>query len=432
MEGKNSESQDKKKQETGKGKTDWNIRPYLAPALLTFIVFCLCATVFFLMYRFSSVRAGWDKVMGVLQPVIIGIMIAYLINPIMVFFERHMNRLLSKKMKNEKKQNKISRVVGTFGALIVFLLIIFILLEMLIPQLVKSITGFTATLPQQVDNFIQWFDSIISKDDKRAVMLEEAMRNGTEFVQNWFKSTVLPDIQKYITGLTSGIISLAKVLLNAVVGLAIAVYLLLDKERFIGQFKKILYAVFPARKANVLIDTMRKSHEIFGGFISGKILDSAIIGVLCYIGLTILQMPYTLLVSVIVGVTNVIPFFGPFIGAVPGAIIILLGSPIQGLYFILFVFLLQQLDGNVIGPKILGDSTGLSSFWVVFAILVGGGLFGFAGMLLGVPTFAVIYFIIGKVIGYILRKRKLPQDTATYIKADSVDTKTNEIIFKED
>ena len=161
-----------------------------------------------------------------------------------------------------------------------------------------------------------------------------------------------------------------------------SVYLLIGKETFVGQGKKIVYAVLPSKYGNVVIHTMRITNQMFGGFVSGKILDSVIIGVICYVGLMILGMPYSLLVAVIVGVTNVIPFFGPFIGAVPSFILIALAEPVKGLYFLIFVLALQQVDGNIIGPKILGDSTGLSSFWVVFAILVGGGLFGFMGMLL--------------------------------------------------
>lgn len=171
----------------------------------------------------------------------------------------------------------------------------------------------------------------------------------------------------------------------------------------------------------MLLHLTIKSNEIFGGFIIGKIIDSAIIGVLCFVGLSMLKMPYTLLVSVIVGVTNVIPFFGPYIGAIPSAVLIMLTDPKMGIYFILFILVLQQLDGNVIGPKILGDSTGLSAFWVVFAILLGGGLFGVIGMILGVPTFAVIYYIINMLINHMLEKKKLPIDTAAYGEMSYVD-----------
>ena len=164
----------------------------------------------------------------------------------------------------------------------------------------------------------------------------------------------------------------------------------------------------------MVLHITRKSNEIFGGFIIGKIIDSAIIGVLCFIGITILDMPYILLVSVIVGVTNVIPFFGPYIGAIPSTILIALADPLKGLYFLIFIIALQQLDGNVIGPKILGNSTGLSAFWVVFSILLGGGLFGFIGMIIGVPTFAVIYYIVKMVVEEKLKKKKLPPDTEHY------------------
>ncbi len=414
-----------------KEKANWNIKPYLALALLAFIVFCLCITVFFIIYRFEGVKAAWAKLTGVLQPIIFGMVIAYLINPVMKFIERNMEKALRKRVPDAGKRAKASRVVGTFGALVFFILIIFLLFAMMMPQLIKSVSGFVANLPAQMDSFLDWFESFVSGDNKSALMLEEAIRQGSEFFENWVKTSLLPDLQTYVAEFTSGVINVVKMLLNIVVGLIVAVYVLLSKEKFVGQFKKLTYAFLPARPANVIIDTVRKSNQIFGGFISGKILDSAIIGVLCYIVLCIMRMPYTLLVSVIVGVTNVIPFFGPFIGAIPGTIIIMLANPIQGLYFVIFVFLLQQLDGNIIGPKILGDSTGLSSFWVVFAILVGGGLFGFAGMLLGVPVFAVIYYIVGKVVKYILRKKKMPEDTDSYIQASGVNASTNNIEYKK-
>lgn len=431
MEEKKHDLKESAKTERKKEKANWNIKPYLAMALLTFIIVCLCMVVFFSMYRFDSVRSAWNKVMGVLQPIIIGFVIAYLINPIMKLIERNLDKALGKRMSNEKKRKKLARVVGTAGALVFFVLIIILLLEMVVPQLIRSISGMVATLPDQVDNLIKWVDDFMSGDSKNAEMIEEGIRKVSDYLSDWFQTSVLPDIQTYVTAVTGGLINVVKALLNVLVGLIIAAYLLFSKEKFIGQSKKIIYAVFPARQANVIIHTIHKSNEIFGGFISGKILDSAIIGVLCYIVLSIMRMPYTLLVSVIVGVTNVIPFFGPFIGGIPSAIIIALASPIQGLYFVIFVIVLQQLDGNIIGPKILGDSTGLSPFWVVFAILVGGGLFGFTGMLLGVPAFAVIYYIMSNVISYILRKRKLPEETSAYIDASSVDLKTNQLVYEE-
>ena len=224
---------------------------------------------------------------------------------------------------------------------------------------------------------------------------------------------------------------MVKLLFNTIIGLIVSVYVLMEKEKFIGQSKKIIYAIFKPERGNIIVRTVRKSNQIFGGFITGKILDSVIIGVICYVVLLIMNMPYTVLVSVIVGVTNVIPFFGPYIGAIPSFIIIALANPLQGLYFLIFIIILQQFDGNILGPKILGNSTGLSSFWVVFAILIGGGMFGVPGMILGVPTFAVIYYIVRNIVNYFLRKRSLPDKTDEYIMLVDIDTKTNAMNYKE-
>ena len=220
---------------------------------------------------------------------------------------------------------------------------------------------------------------------------------------------------------------------NVLIGIIISIYVLMSKEEFIGQSKKLMYALLPGKSANAVIHTVHKSNEIFGGFISGKLLDSLIIGILCFICLSLMKMPYTVLVSVIVGVTNVIPFFGPYLGAIPSAILIMLANPIQGVYFILFILILQQFDGNILGPAILGESTGLSSFWVVFAILVGGGIFGILGMIIGVPAFAVIFYVFRRTVNHILKKKQLPQDSGNYIKVEKLDVEKHILVdFPED
>lgn len=201
---------------------------------------------------------------------------------------------------------------------------------------------------------------------------------------------------------------------NILIGIIVSLYVLFSKEKFSAQAKKAVYALMSPAHANMAPHIVGKSNQIFSGFIIGKVIDSLIIGILCYIGTAMLKMPYAPAVSVIVGVTNVIPFFGPYIGAIPSIILIALVNPMKGVYFLVFILLLQQLDGNVIGPKILGDSTGLSAFWVVFAILLGGGLFGFIGMIMGVPTFAVIYYIIQMLINSKLEKKNLPTESEKY------------------
>ncbi|MDY5774522.1 MAG: AI-2E family transporter [Lachnospiraceae bacterium] len=409
-----------------KKQSHWNIRPYLAIALTAVLVICLCIVFFFLIYRYNGFAAGWKKLTAILQPIIIGIVIAYLINPIMVFFEKHLMRWIEPKMKKKVKAKKLCRGIATLGALAVFILIIVVLLVMLIPQLVESIQGVATTLPSEVQHLIDKTNKYLSSDSEAANFVEDTLIYATNYIKDWAMNDLLPKSNTYLTSITTGLINVFKVLLNIIVGLIVSVYLLFSKETFIGQFKKLNYALFKPKKANIVIQTARKSNEIFGGFISGKILDSMIIGIICYIVLLIMKMPYPVLVSVIVGVTNIIPFFGPFIGAVPSFIIIVLANPIQGLYFLIFVVILQQVDGNIIGPNILGDSTGLSPFWVIFSIMVGGGLFGFAGMLLGVPTFAVIYYIMQEILRYFLRKRDLPQDSSQYIELEKINVATNQ------
>ena len=415
-----------------KKSSHWNIRPYLAMGLTIFLVLSLCIVVFFLIYRYHGFAASWKRLISILQPIIIGIVIAYLINPIMMFFEKYLIRLIEPRMKKKDKAKKLCRSIATLGALAVFILIIALLLVMLIPQLVDSVQGLVTSLPGEVQEFINKMNKLVSEDSKAADALEDMLLHATDYLRDWAMNDLLPKSNRYLTSITTGLIGFFKVLLNIVVGLIVSVYLLFSKETFVGQFKKLTYAIFKPRKANIIIETARKSNEIFGGFISGKILDSAIIGVLCYVVLLIMKMPYPVLVSVIVGVTNVIPFFGPFIGAVPSFIIIVLSNPLQGLYFLIFVFILQQVDGNIIGPAILGDSTGLSPFWVVFAIMVGGGLFGFAGMLLGVPVFAVIYYILQRILYHFLRNKKLPEETESYIRLTEVDVKTNELRYPKE
>ena len=409
-----------------KKQSHWNIRPYLAIALTAVLVICLCIVFFFLIYRYNGFAAGWKKLTAILQPIIIGIVIAYLINPIMMFFEKHLMRWIEPKMKKKAKAKKLCRGIATLGALAVFILIIVVLLVMLIPQLVESVQGVATTLPSEVQHLIDKTNKYLSSDSEAANFVEDTLIYATNYIKDWAMNDLLPKSNTYLTSITTGLINVFKVLLNIIVGLIVSVYLLFSKETFIGQFKKLNYALFKPKKANIVIQTARKSNEIFGGFISGKILDSMIIGIICYIVLLIMKMPYPVLVSVIVGVTNIIPFFGPFIGAVPSFIIIVLANPIQGLYFLIFVVILQQVDGNIIGPNILGDSTGLSPFWVIFAIMVGGGLFGFAGMLLGVPTFAVIYYIMQEIMRYFLRKRDLPQDSSQYIELEKINVATNQ------
>lgn len=260
---------------------------------------------------------------------------------------------------------------------------------------------------------------------------EDIYNKALSHLEQWISTDLLSFMNVLLSSITTSIINIFSHLLNFIIGIIVSIYVLISKERFAGQGKKILYAVFKPNAANTVVTIMRQSNKIFGGFISGKLLDSLIIGILCYIGLSFLQMPYKELVSVIVGVTNIIPFFGPYIGAIPSAFLILLVSPRKCITFLIFVLILQQLDGNIIGPKILGDSTGLSAFWVVFSILLGGGLFGFIGMIIGVPTFAVLYYLIKTAVESRLKRKMLPVETLTYSDINYINDEDNQIVYLE-
>lgn len=423
------ERMERPKNGEGQEKKSWDLKQYVGIALVIFVTFCCCTLFFFLIYRYNGFTSFWRNLIRILQPVIIGLVLAYLLNPIMRFQERFYLEFLEARMKNNAKAKKTARGVAIIGSLAFLVGIFVLLIAAIVPAVIASIQSMAATLPDEVNNLIVWVNEFTKGDTEAAEVARQAIERASTAIQNFLEDDILTKVQAYLSSITSGVIYGVKFLINVLVGIIISVYVMASKETFAGQAKKIIYAMFKPVRANVIVETVRKSNDIFGGFISGKLLDSAIIGVLTYIVLAIMKMPDIVLVSVIIGVTNVIPFFGPFIGAIPSFIIIVLQDPVQGLYFLIFVVILQQVDGNIIGPKILGDSTGLSSFWVVFAILVFGGLWGFTGMLLGVPIMAVIYYIIEKSVGYFLRKRGLTEDTEKYVYLTGVDRDTNELIY---
>ena len=250
----------------------------------------------------------------------------------------------------------------------------------------------------------------------------------TARAETWLTNDLLPKINLLVASFSTGFMGALVFLKNFLIGAMISIYLLYGKESYVAQGKRLLYCLFSTQTTNNIIRDLQYVDKTFGGFIIGKVLDSLIIGILCYIGTTILNLPYALLVSVIVGVTNVIPFFGPYIGAVPSAVLILLVNPIQCIYFVIFILLLQQFDGNFLGPKILGGSTGLSSFMVIVAIMIGGGLFGVPGMIAGVPVFAVLYALIWRLINHSLNDKKMPAEEETYINIDCLDEQTGEVL----
>lgn len=382
----------------------------LPQAFTIMLVIGVGLLVFFALYRFDAIAEIVGKIVNILAPILYGLAIAYILNPIMVFWEKKFNNLLSKKMTDEEKVQKASRSLGILISLLLAVTVLFVLFYLVIPELIATLYGLVISIPGQLEEFERFITSLMDSNSEFSTLVQTIITSLTDWFEGWIRN----DLFTQVTGITTGIFNFVNVLIDIILGFIISVYVLAGKDGFISKSKMVIYACFSREKANVILEVARKSNLIFSGFISGKLIDSLIIGLLCFVGMSILQMPYVILVSVIVGVTNVIPFFGPYIGAIPSAFLILLANPVQGLYFIIFILILQQIDGNIIGPKILGEFTGLTAFWVVFAILLGGGLFGFIGMLLGVPVFAVIYYIAGQVIEHTLMRKNLPVSEEVY------------------
>lgn len=400
--------------------------------VMVFITFVCCILFFFSVLRYQGFVNGWHKVISAAQPIIIGLVLAYLLNPVMKFFERHLYRLFKDRMKTDQKARKMARGIAITCSIIFLIVVIVLLIAAIVPSVINSIMRIVDTLPANVANLVKMMQEGHLGNYEVADTIGDVLTKLTDYVENWATKTLLPQARTYLIQITSGVINMVKAMFNFVIGIIVAVYVLMIKERLIGQSKKVVYAVFKPKQGNIIVETMHKANDIFGGFIIGKIIDSAIIGVICYVGCSILRIPDTMLVSAIIGVTNIIPLFGPFIGAVPALLLVVIQSPWHALYLLIFIIVLQQVDGNIIGPKILGNSTGLTSFWVMFAILIGGGMFGFLGMLLGVPVFALMYYIVRRLVNHGVAKKQLPVMTADYVKVARIDENTREFqLYKE-
>lgn len=420
------------KVENTKPKAQFKIKQHFMRGLTTFLVVLACIACYFAFLRMDDIAKLVGKISGILQPIFIGFAFAYLLNPLVTQIEKYLIPLLSKNVKNEKKVKSFSRSIGITVSLLMAFAVVILLLNMVIPELYKSIRDLVLSLPQQINEAINYLENQKFNESGLSETVATVIESSADNLLQWIQTDLLRQVNQMMTSLTAGVINVVATLFNAAIGVIVSVYVLSSKEKFVGQCKKAAYALMTPEHANLMLHITRKSNEIFGGFVIGKIIDSIIIGILCFIGLSILDMPYTLLVSVIVGVTNVVPFFGPYIGAVPSTILILLDEPIKGIYFVIFILVLQQFDGNILGPKILGDSTGLSAFWVVFSILLGGGLFGFLGMIMGVPTFAVIYYLINMFLEQKLDRKKLPTASKDYEEVAYIEESGKKIFYAPD
>ena len=377
------------------------------------IIAAAAVTLYFVFQNFSGIKSAFQTLMKVLQPFVFGLVLAFLLNLPMVFVENRLLKLASRARRDGKKskppRKKLIRAVSLIAAILFMLLVLALFVVAIAPQLVQSVNGFVSNLKTYVESL-----NTIVKDAAERFHVDADLINRIMPSFDQLVNYVFGLIQKSVPQVVSITSQVTSTLLNAVIGLVISIYLLADKENFVARAKKILYAQFKRERADRIIRVAALSNRTFTGFVSGKLIDSLLIGSICFVALTAMRMPYALLISVIIGVTNIIPFFGPVIGAIPSVLIVLLVDPRKALLLLIFIVALQQFDGNILGPRILGDSTGLPNFWVMFAIIVGGGLFSFTGMLISVPVFAVIYALLREALANRLKSRGLPVETADY------------------
>ena len=401
---------------------------YFLWGVTAFCVIAASLLLGFTLYNLKSLVEAGRALVRILMPFIWGFAIAYLLLPVYNFNLRWMGPRLVIHAKDQKRAKSRVRLAAGILTVVESGLVVGGLLSMVVPQLLVSIYNVVEQL-QSMEDFSAQLQKLINDLLQSNPILEHNVNQAYETAVNQLSDFVRGFVLPQMVSIVSGFMSTATAVKDFLIGIIIVIYVLSSKDLFCAQAKKITYSVLPVKKANLVIDNLRFTHRVFGGFISGKLLDSLIIGAICFVALSIMKTPYPMLISVIIGVTNIIPFFGPFIGAVPSALLVLMADiqqPFRCLYFIVFILILQQFDGNILGPKILGDSTGLSAFWVMFAILAFGGIFGFVGMLIGVPLFAVFYALISGLINRSLRAKRLPENTSAYFGLGSIDPHTLE------
>lgn len=383
---------------------------YLQQTLMLLLVGVILIIAYYVVNHMPVIKEGFAKLNDILMPFYIGIVMAYLLCPIYNATVRLVYKLNKGRFKKPARDFKFARFFGTLSALALLIVVVAGLMMLVIPDLWDSIMGLAMGAPEIAARAQDWISANVDQNPEFATLLQGKLENMSDTIILWAQDRVLPGAEAILTG----VVGTLGTVLDIFVALIICVYILNSKELFAAQTRKLILATFKQERAEKFFELGRLSNQTFGGFINGKIIDSAIIGILCFVVLTIFEIPMTMLISVVVGVTNIIPFFGPFIGAIPSIIILLIVEPIAALKFGIIILIIQQLDGNIIGPKILGKTTKLASFWVMFAIIVGGGLFGFPGMILGVPVFAILYTYLSRGVNAKLESKMLDTCTIAY------------------
>lgn len=379
-----------------------------------FLVILCSMIAFFVIFRFNQLKEVVDALVGVFLPFIYGLIMAYLLCPIYNAIVRNSYSLISRCSVKIPKPMTLSKAVGTVLSLLLLIVVLVGIIWMIVPGLIESIIKIIEMLPASITQVIEWVNVKLANYPEAITLIDSTLHKLSDDATEYVMNTLLPEYSSIAISISEGVIGILNIVKNLFIAIIICAYFLNIKEIFAAQMKKLILALFKENTASEILSGAAFTNKTFGGFINGKLIDSAIIGIICFIFMSIFGWEYTLLISCIIGITNIIPFFGPFIGAVPSALLLLMVEPKQCMWFLVFVLCLQQFDGNILGPKILGETTGIASFWVLFAVLVGGGLFGFAGMLLGIPIFVVIYTYIARAVNKKLDKKGFSTDLKQY------------------
>lgn len=386
--------------------------------------FCVIAAsilLFFCLYHIPTITGFLGKIINILMPLIYGLVLAYIMNPIVKLFEK---KVFTKIEKEGTRRN-----LSIFCTFVVIVGVLVGLISFIIPQLLLSIQSLIINAPIYFKDIETSLIDWVSSNDLEASILENYDTISSS-VTDALNNVVLPITNSIISTLSNGVFGIISFIFNFAIGLVFAIYILANTKKFGAGLRKNLYSLFDVDKVNNFIDKIKHINHVFSQFLIGKMCDSGIVGLMTFIFLVIFKYPYPLLIAVIIGLTDLIPYFGPYIGSIPSALLICLVNPVQAITFILFMVVIQQIDANLITPRIQKQATGLPSFWVLFAITLFGGLFGIVGLLIGVPCFTIIYELVNEYVDKRLKKKNLPTDADYYTSPDGLEEKNVKVTKK--
>ena len=380
-------------------------RKYLPIGIVIFVLFVFCILFFFLVFRFQAVQRGVGAVISILTPFLYGAVFAYLLRPLCKYFDKNFKRHFRARLSDQRRADGLANALSVVLSVVLVLAAVFGLVTVTLQSVVDSIMNLFNTMPEQIAQLTTWLEELFEGNEVALNYIHSMVASVNDWIDTFFGEQLIPNLQDIVGGVSAGAMTLITKFINLFIGLIVAIYLLAGRSRWRAQLKLVVNCLFKGKAYDAVVAELRFVDRTFTDYISGRIMDSVIVGVIVYVACLVMGIQDAALIAVVNGITNIIPYFGPFIGAIPSALLIFMDDPIKCVWFIIFVLILQQVDGNIICPKILSSAVGVSSFWVLFSTLLFGGLFGFVGMLIGVPVFVIIYDLIKKLIYLVLNKR---------------------------